>query len=152
MQLRFLDELRERQKSLAWRGFVEVGIARGEGLEVRKVPIQIGAQIVRGLIDLRDTGDHSFVAKVGAPPDPVCQQRIERMPIDKNQIGNSRTDRFQHELRYLRRMLNRIYMLQGCMAGINHGCPAWMEADGIPKIVRPSSNVLHQHLVYIPAS
>jgi hypothetical protein len=100
MQFRLLDIFRERQKSRAWCGREKLGAAVRQGLEFTEILFQCGTQVVCVRINLRDTGNGPIVVKVCPPPDPVCQQRIEGMTIDKNRIGKSRSDRSQNTAHY----------------------------------------------------
>src|ERR1039458_5480148 len=114
----------------------------GKGLEVIKLLLQISKSIVCVLMmpKLRDSS--SVVAMIVQVPNPICQQRIERMTIDKNQIGKSRSDRFQYTVRYRRQLLTARNMPDCGMAAVDHRCRTRMEADLIiPEIFRPFSNV-----------
>src|ERR1022692_322293 len=72
------------------------------------------------------------------------------MTIDKNQIGKSRSDRFQYTAGYRWRVLIARNMPHRGMAAVDHRCRTWMEADPIPKIFRPFSKVLHHQFIDIP--
>jgi hypothetical protein len=66
------------------------------------------------------------------------------MTIDKNQVGKSRSDRFQYTARYRWQRLTARNIPDGGMAAVDQRCRTWMEADAIPEIIRPFSKVL-QH-------
>jgi adenylylsulfate kinase len=92
------------------------------------------------------------VAKIGPPRYPIGQQRIEGMTIDKNRIGKSQSDRFEYTACYLWQLLSARSMPDGGMAAVNHRCRTWMDADRIPNIFGPFSNVLQYQLIDIGTS
>jgi hypothetical protein len=74
------------------------------------------------------------------------------MTIDKNQVGKSRSDRFEYTARYHWQRLSARNMPDGGMTAEDHRCRTWMEADLIPEIFRPFSNVVPHQFIDIPTS
>jgi hypothetical protein len=74
------------------------------------------------------------------------------MTIDKNQIGKSRSDRFQYTTRYRWQHLKTRNMPDCGMAAVDQRCRTWTEADLIPKIFRSFSKVLSYQFSDIPTS
>jgi hypothetical protein len=95
-------------------------------------------------INRADAIDHGVVAKKGPPPDPIAQQRIEQMTIDKNNIGKPRSGRLEDTAGYLRLLLCARDMSDGGMAAIDHGCGTGVDADPGPEVPFSYSNIIHQ--------
>src|SRR5580658_1089654 len=74
------------------------------------------------------------------------------MTIDKNRIGKTRSGRFQYTSHYGWQLLSARNMPHGGMAAVDHGCRTRMQADRIPKIFGPFSDVLLDQFIDIPAS
>jgi hypothetical protein len=92
------------------------------------------------------------VANECPPPNPIGQQRIERMTINENQIGKSRSDRFQHLRSKRGRFLSAGSMPHSGMATIDHRCRPWMAAHSLLEINRSPANVPSDQIVYIPTA
>src|ERR1700678_3186266 len=74
------------------------------------------------------------------------------MAIDKDQIGKSRSDRFQYMAGYRWQPLKARNILDCGMAAVDYRCRTWMEADVIQKIFCSLSNILLHQFVDIPTS
>src|SRR5580698_2567770 len=152
MQLRFLDKFRERQKPRSRHTRKEIRVAVGKGLEFEKVLIHFRAQLICCRVSLRDTRDRPVFANVCSPPNPVCEQRVQRVAIHKNQIGKSRLDRLQDASHYLWRSLPARKMPDCGMAAIDHRRRTWMQTNCVPKIFRSFSNVREHQFIDISPS
>jgi hypothetical protein len=74
------------------------------------------------------------------------------MTIDKNQIGESRSDRFKYAARYGGQFLITANVFDCGMATVDHRCRTGVKADPVPKTFPPSPDVLHHHFIDIPAT
>jgi hypothetical protein len=82
MEFRFLDIFRNREKSRT--GMPEkIQIALGESDEFIEICFEIGATVIGVCVNLRNAIDPPILAQLRPPPEPVGQQRTERVTINE---------------------------------------------------------------------
>ena len=91
-QLGFLNKSspKKERKGGPGESAKNLGSPLAKATNSRKVLAQILTEVAETLIDVGNTSEDGPVfAEVGAPPNPIGQQRIEGVTIDKNQIGRT---------------------------------------------------------------
>ena len=153
VKLSLLNVLPERQKWQARRGAEKAGVTFGKDLEIRKIPLQNLTEIIGPLESRVDAIDKLAVAMKTPPPDPIGEQRIKWVTIDKNQIGNPRSDRLENTAGYLRRGLVSRGISDGRVAAVDHGGGTGMEADHRgPEVPFSYPNIIPELVLKIRAA